>query len=311
MSAPRLGDEPAADRARTRTAMAVSVALHALLLLGLLFVRPAAPRAALTEIAWLEPGEAGGDEPAGAPLARRRAPAPAGALVTTALDERFRREASRGDFAPEPQSDLALDDRLSARLASLQGAAPTGVIVAGSVGVPSGILGAPAAPPGGRGGLGGTLGLNRGAQGGGGGGPGLALTRGGPGVGQGLVPAVPAAPKPPPAAPAAEGEATARRMVAGASLLGPVADRPILRHAVPGYPDWAKHDGVEAAVTLYFVVRADGTVRENVLVQKTAGFEDFDENARGALRSWRFEPLRGGRTGDQWGTITFHFRLRS
>jgi TonB family protein len=62
-------------------------------------------------------------------------------------------------------------------------------------------------------------------------------------------------------------------------------------------------------VTLYFVVRADGEVKENVLVQKTAGFEDFDENARIALRSWKFEPLREGRTGEQWGTITFHYRL--
>jgi len=84
----------------------------------------------------------------------------------------------------------------------------------------------------------------------------------------------------------------------------------VLHYALPGYPEWAKHDGVEGAVTLYFVVRADGTVRENVLVQKTAGFEDFDENARTALRAWRFEPLHGGRTGEQWGTITFHYRLR-
>jgi len=47
-----------------------------------------------------------------------------------------------------------------------------------------------------------------------------------------------------------------------------------------------------------------------VLVQKTAGFEDFDENARAALRAWRFEALRDGRSGDQWGTITFHYKIR-
>jgi TonB family protein len=52
-------------------------------------------------------------------------------------------------------------------------------------------------------------------------------------------------------------------------------------------------------------------VKENIQVQKTAGFEDFDESARTALRSWRFEALRGGRTGEQWGVITFHFRLTS
>ena len=93
-------------------------------------------------------------------------------------------------------------------------------------------------------------------------------------------------------------------------LMGPIADRPVLSHTLPVYPEWAKREAVEGSVTLYFLVRTDGTVRENVLVQKTAGFGDFDDNARAALRAWRFEPLHDGRTGDQWGTITFHFRLR-
>ena len=42
---------------------------------------------------------------------------------------------------------------------------------------------------------------------------------------------------------------------------------------------------MEGIVTLCFVVRADGSVRKNVLVQRTAGFEDFDENVRVALRA--------------------------
>jgi TonB family protein len=91
--------------------------------------------------------------------------------------------------------------------------------------------------------------------------------------------------------------------------MGPVADRPVLFYRLPEYPDWAKQEAVEGSVTLYFVVRADGVVKENVVVQKTAGFGDFDENARTALRAWRFEALKGGRTGEQWGTITFHYRL--
>jgi TonB family protein len=111
-------------------------------------------------------------------------------------------------------------------------------------------------------------------------------------------------------APAAGGDATAHRTLAGASIIGPVADRAILHHETPAYPEWAKRDAVEGVVTLSFVVRADGTVKENVLVQKTAGFEDFDENARVALLAWRFEPLHGGRTGEQWGTITFRYRLQ-
>jgi TonB family protein len=84
----------------------------------------------------------------------------------------------------------------------------------------------------------------------------------------------------------------------------------VIESRKPLYPDWAKHDMVEGSVTLYFIVRPDGSVKENVLVQRTAGFEDFDESARTALRGWRFAPLTGGRTGEQWGTITFNFRLQ-
>jgi TonB family protein len=113
------------------------------------------------------------------------------------------------------------------------------------------------------------------------------------------------------AAPASapEGDSHARRTLAGAQLAGPIADRAVLEHSTPEYPEWAKRDGVEAAVTLYFVVRPDGSVKENILVQKTAGFGDFDDSARAALAAWRFAPLGGGRTVEQWGTITFHFRL--
>jgi TonB family protein len=89
-----------------------------------------------------------------------------------------------------------------------------------------------------------------------------------------------------------------------------VADRPIVSHTTPIYPDWAKREAVEGSVTLFFYVRPDGSIKENVLVQKTAGFEDFDQSAVTALRAWRFQALSAGRTGEQWGTITFHFRLR-
>ncbi len=63
-------------------------------------------------------------------------------------------------------------------------------------------------------------------------------------------------------------------------------------------------------MTLYFIVRPDGRIKENVLVEKTSGFEEFDLNAIRALRGWKFEPLAPGTTGEQWGQITFHFRLR-
>src|SRR5439155_1692850 len=109
------------------------------------------------------------------------------------------------------------------------------------------------------------------------------------------------------AAPSKAGDATARRTLAGATLMGPIADRAVMSHLTPVYPEWAKKEGIEGSVTVYFVVSPEGNVRENVLVQKTAGFDDFDQGACAALRAWRFEPLRDGRIGDQWGTITFHF----
>jgi TonB family protein len=96
----------------------------------------------------------------------------------------------------------------------------------------------------------------------------------------------------------------------GATLMGPISDRPILHSVTPVYPDWAKREGIEASVSLYFVVQPDGKVKPNVLVQKTGGFEDFDESARTALKAWQFKPLAGPQTMEQWGTVTFHFRLQ-
>jgi TonB family protein len=99
--------------------------------------------------------------------------------------------------------------------------------------------------------------------------------------------------------------------LAGASLMGPVADRPLRSHTAPVYPQWAKANGVEATVSLHFVVRPDGRIKENIFVEKTSGYEDFDANAIAALRGWRFAPLGPGVTGEQWGTITFQFKLRA
>jgi TonB family protein len=106
-----------------------------------------------------------------------------------------------------------------------------------------------------------------------------------------------------------ETDTTARRVLAGAQLTGPVADRPVLHYEVPVYPEWAKQEAVEGSVTIYFIVLPDGRVKENIMVQKTAGFEDFDENAVQALVTWKFEALKSGATGEQWGTITFNYRL--
>lgn len=298
----------AATRVRTRKTMAVSAIVHALLLLWLGVLKPAMRAPELTEIVLLEPSDLAPAAPAGgsaAPGAREEK----GLAVPHAMEARFTRTDPSATLEPERQSTVA-EDRIAARLASLQQAerpAAPSIAVAGAL---SGILGAPAGTSGPLGGTGGEMSLNRG--GGTGQGVALPLTRGGSGTGTSPAVVATGLPAEPSAAgaPARGSESTTRRDLAGATLMGPVADRRVVQSITPIYPEWAKRDAVEGSVTLYFVVRPDGSIKENVLVQKTAGFEDFDDNARGALKAWRFEPLRGGRTGEQWGTITFHFRLR-
>ena len=97
------------------------------------------------------------------------------------------------------------------------------------------------------------------------------------------------------------------RYLAGAKLAGQVADRELVSYEKPIYPEWAKTDGIEGSVTLRFYVLSDGRVKDNIFVEKTSGFSDFDQNAVAALRTWRFAPLPG--SGEQWGVITFHYRL--
>lgn len=296
--------------ARTRWTMTLSVALHLALLLALVLLKPVVEDTpVITEITMLGPGELDpAPAAAGAASAPREAAPASGARVSQQRDDAFRREAI-ASFAADPQSDHVLADRLNARLAALQ-QTTVSPISSGSVsGAPSALWSSPAGVPNGLGGSGQSVSLTRG--GGGGSGPPLALGRGGGGGGSSSRLAQAATPAPSTeAAPARESDHTARRTIAGASLAGPIADRAVLQSTTPVYPEWAKKDGVEGSVTLYFVVRADGSVKENVLVQKTAGFSEFDDNARAAILAWRFEPLRGGRTGEQWGTITFHYRLR-
>lgn len=294
-------------RVRTRIAMGASIGVHALLFLMLALVKPPATVAPLTEITWLEPGDAAA-EAANSPGPPVAAPASAGTSAGAPAEERFRRVVPRAETAPVPQSDVALDDRMSARLAALQSSAAVAPVAAPAAGTPGALASVTRAPVAGEGGAA-PLALRRGGAGEGD--HPLALARGSPGAGAALAPAIPAAARGGAEAAASRaGDAAARRVLADAQLLGPVADRPLLHRVTPTYPEWAKRDAVEGNVTLYFIVRADGSVRENVLVQKSAGFEEFDENARVALREWRFEPLGGGRTGDQWGTITFQYRLR-
>jgi TonB family protein len=299
-------------RRRTWKTMTISMVVHALILLWVMTFKSAvADLPVVTEIMMLEPGDL-----MAAPAAASPAPAPAqsqtvrGMAVKNPEDVHFTRLERQADVSLEPRADTALQDQLNSRLAALQRETkplPVGTAT-GSVSSLFGNSPATVGTPGGTGSA--PVKLSRG---GGGSGPPLELSRGGtPGAPASLSAAtVSGSGKSQASAPARAGDATAQRTIAGASLAGPIADRPVLFYSLPTYPEWAKKEAVEGSVTLYFVVRPDGSVKENVLVEKTAGFGEFDDNARTALRAWRFEPLKGGRTGEQWGTITFHFRLRS
>jgi len=301
------------SRRRTRWTMFASFVIHALLLLWIMNIRTNVTELpVVTEIALLEPGDLAASAPsaASAPPAAPKLQTVQGATVRNQDEIHFTRLEPKADVSLDPQAATAISDRLTSRLAAMQRDNQPLPVGTATTTIPASMFGSPAtiSSAGGTGTA--PVHLNRGGSGGGG--TALELSRGStPGAPASLAPATVAGAKSAGSAPAGGGNATAQRMVAGVSLAGPIADRPVLFYTLPVYPDWAKKEAVEGTVTLYFVVRPDGTVKENVLVQKTAGFGDFDDNARTALRAWRFEPLKGGRTGEQWGTITFHFRLAS
>jgi TonB family protein len=297
------------DRNRERLSLLASMLLHASLLAWLILFPPhAAPRETLTEVTLLDAGEAGAAEAAPAAAVRAAETSTGAAAVTSDRSAHFERATERADVAPQPQDISTVSDRLAARLATLRS-----TTVAPTTGIPStnptSLWGStPATLPSTGGGGASPIALVRGGTGAG---PSLMLHRGSGGGPSTTLATAAMAPEHHDAPPAPDaGDATLRRSLAGATLMGPIADRRILAQVKPAYPDWAMREAVEGSVTLYFIVRPDGSVRENVLVQKTAGFEDFDENARSAIRAWRFQALGEGRTGDQWGTITFQFRLR-
>ncbi|MDD3642971.1 MAG: TonB family protein [Candidatus Krumholzibacteria bacterium] len=306
MNAFALSRELARQRSRTGKTTGISILIHALLLLCLLLYRTTAPeQEVLTEISWIEPEPV---RPAAAapPAAQRRAvrkivPSPA------QRPEHFVRKTEKSDFAPQPQDEYAAKDRMRRTLASLERSAQSERPKIAALAA-SNIADRPAlAAVTDRGETGsGAVAMERGEN------PGstpVALSRSAkrpsaPAMRLGSVPEKTVEP-----ATAAKAESTARRVIDGMSLVGPVADRALLRYRRPGYPDRAKREGIEGAVDLYFIVLPSGRVKESVLVQKTSGFEEFDRNAIVALLAWEFEPLGGGRTGEQWGAITIEYRL--
>jgi TonB family protein len=312
MNAAALSLELNAIQTRTRRGVGLSLLIHALLLLWVILHQTVvAPPMGITEITWLDPVEI---EPTpklvvnetAKPFAKTVAkPKP---LVRQA---HFARETREADTAPRPQSSDVAMDKLTDRLSSLQRDAKSKKTPSIQALTPPNPVGRPA--------LAGADPVSR---------PNsevTELTRRSSSNPKPIelrrtkselrrpVLASSMAPKPVPTAPtrAQHQESTAERVLGDARLTGEVADRPLVSYDTPIYPEWAKEEAVEGSVTIYFIVLRDGRVKKNVIVQKTSGFEDFDQNAVGALREWRFAPLKGLAAGEQWGTITFHYRLES
>jgi TonB family protein len=294
-----------AIRSRTKRSAGASLALHVALFLWLYMVPGISPEAeALVEISWIESAPS-------PPAATNIEPPPEKIVVETRsvrkIPEYFVREAEKAEVTAEPQVSRAYEDKMNRRLASLQRDAAAKRTQIATLAAPN-VMNNPtlAAIPAGdvQAGVPGELTrqekaavrpeiLRR-----------TPVNAARPALAQAKPQQVEAAPEP-----AEPSESTARRTLAGASLSGPVADRPLVSYSTPVYPKWAKREGVEGAVTIYFVVLPDGQVKKNAVVEKTSGFEDFDSNAVDALLSWRFEPLGANRIGEQWGRITFHYRL--
>lgn len=285
----------------------VSMVVHALIVLWLILYRTVSPAPpALTEISWIEPVAIQPPKPTVAvkitqPAAAQELPSP------KQTPAHFVRKTTTSDFAPQPQMQEVTEDKLKRTLSKMERKAVqnntniSGVPQAQHI-TKSTLASVPNKESTGQE----TIKLTREMKSS----PNpIALTR--------TNPAATTAPvsltKPPEQkvaqATISDENSTAQRILDGARLVGPVADRPLISYQKPIYPEWAKNDGVEATVNLYFIVLPNGKVKENILIQKTSGFGDFDTSAIEALKTWVFEPLTGGKTGEQWGSITFHFRL--
>lgn len=312
--------DTAASRARTRECLLVSFIVHMLIFLWLGLTQAGGGElAGLTEISFVEETDPNGLPDAAPPMARETtSSAPVQEVSQKAsrevtAPEHFERALERGADAPRPQSRRAVTDLLNDRLDAIDRDGSSTTRVASLVPAPNVGIPAPAGVPGPGDRPNGTPGTLRrdGIPGGMGNSP-VALRRleGRPVAKPVMAAAVVDVPTEAPA-PATNSGGSARNL-AGANLVGPVADRAVVHYRVPDYPDWAKRDGVEGSVTLYFFVLPDGRVKENVLVERTSGFSDFDERAIEALLQWKFVALPAGpTTNEQWGRITFDYRLSS
>ena len=91
-------------------------------------------------------------------------------------------------------------------------------------------------------------------------------------------------------------------------ITGPLANREIIDKTVPSFPLWAKAQGVGASISLRFTVMENGTVKENIIVERTSGSSEWDQLVVQSLKKWKFAALdQSDIRHDQTGMITFQF----
>lgn len=93
-------------------------------------------------------------------------------------------------------------------------------------------------------------------------------------------------------------------------IMGPLSQRMVLYKDIPSYPEWAEKEGIEAGVSVHFVVLSNGKVKDNIYVVRTSGYPVIDNLVMEALRHWQFASLEGDLYGkEEWGVLTFYFSL--
>jgi TonB family protein len=296
-------------QSRTRRLVSASAVIHAILVLWMSFLPPPAPPVeGVTEITWIELKEPEPAAPPPAPEPRAAAaeePTPA-LPAPSQTKKQFVRETPLAEHAPQPQDLAAVEDKLRERLTSMQTQARDQRTQIAALAAPAPSAPTPASLPGvGRGA---PTELSRGSAPSA---PPAELTRATPAAATPSPALSRLSDRPAPAAPAVATKSSSdiREILDGITLSGPVADRALVSYRPPDFPEWAKTEGVEGSVRVYFEVLPDGRVKRNALVDKTSGFRDFDQNALVALLEWRFEPLAKGAVGEQWGSITLNYRL--
>ena len=96
----------------------------------------------------------------------------------------------------------------------------------------------------------------------------------------------------------------------GVTVAGPLSGRTRIREPRPRYPQWALDRRISGTVVARIWVAPNGAVKGTPEVLSSSGYPDLDQAVVRALRAWEFAPLDAGvKQEDQYGDITFHFRL--